>query len=145
MGLGANHFGAFIADFGSLFLGLFLLEKDWRRRLLFLATFLFGLHPLFYAYSRGAYLAALSVIAFFGVVRKRSLLILVAVILIAWQTILPASVVGINMTEMPEGEIEHSAGGDCFSGTTPGLFKEPRIRWVRRIRPEHRRRKACKR
>lgn len=112
MGLGANHFGAFIADFGSLFLGLFLLEKDWRRRLLFLATFLFCLHPLFYSYSRGAYLAALSAITFFGVVRKRSLLILVAVVVIAWQTILPASVVDrISMTETPEGEIEHSAGG----------------------------------
>lgn len=112
MGLGANHFGAFIADYGSLFLGLFFLDKDWRRRLLFLTTFLFGLHPLFYAYSRGAYLAALSVITFFGVVRKRSLLVIVAVVLIAWQTILPASVVDrISMTETQEGEIENSAAG----------------------------------
>lgn len=109
-GLGANHFGAFIADFGSLFLGLFLLDNNWRRRALFLSTFLFGLHPLFYAYSRGAYLAALSAVSLFGVLKKRSILVVIAIVLISWQTLLPASVVDrINMTESDEGEIEHSA------------------------------------
>jgi len=112
MGLGANHFGAFMADYGALFFGLFLIDKDWRRRLLFLVTVLFCLHPLFYAYSRGASLAALAVVTFFGVVKKRSLLVGVAVVLLAWQTILPVSVVDrISMTETAEGEIESSAAG----------------------------------
>jgi len=112
VGLGANHLAAFIVDYASMCLGLFLLDKDWRRRLLFLATFLFSLHPLFFSYSRGAYLAALGVVAFFGVMKKRSLLVGIAALLIAWQTILPTSVVDrISMTETPEGEIESSAAG----------------------------------
>lgn len=112
VGLGANHFGAFIAHYCSVFLGLFLFENKKKWKGLFLATTLYGLHPLFFSYSRGAYLAALGVVTFFGVLKKRSLLALVIVILLVWQTLLPASVVDrIMMTETPEGEIEHSAGG----------------------------------
>ena len=111
-GLGANHFGAFIADYCSVFLGLYFFDKDRKRRILFLVTALFGLHPLFYSYSRGAYLAVVAVIGFFGVLKKRSMLVLVAVLLVAWHTILPASVVDrIRMTENESGQLENSAGG----------------------------------
>jgi putative inorganic carbon (HCO3(-)) transporter len=45
-----------------------------------------------------------------GAVKKRSLLIVVAVVLIGWQTLLPVSVVDrIAMTESTSGEIEGSA------------------------------------
>lgn len=111
VGLGSNHLGAFIAYTCAAFLGLFFYDEDKKRKWLFLATVLFGLHPLFFAYSRGAYLAALTVVAFYAVVKKRSLLILVAAILLGWQTLLPTSVVDrIMMTENQEGELEHSAG-----------------------------------
>jgi O-antigen ligase len=110
VGLGSNHLGAFIAFTCALFLGLALFEKDRRRKILYNVTVLFGLHPLFFAYSRGAYLAALGTLSLFGLLKKRSLLALVAVILIAWQVILPPSVVNrITMTENKEGEVEHSA------------------------------------
>jgi len=110
VGLGPNHFGAFIADYSSVWLGLFLLDKNKWRRWLYLATVLFSLHPLFYSYSRGAYAAALGVLVFFGVIKKRSLLILVFCIYLAWQTILPASVVDrISMTRSESGELEDSA------------------------------------
>lgn len=110
VGLGANHFGAFIADYCAVLLGLFLLDKNKWRRLLYISAVLFGLHPLFYSYSRGAYLAFLAAVTVFGVIKKRSLLVVVVVVLIAWKTILPASVVDrIQMTETPAGEIEGSA------------------------------------
>lgn len=110
VGLGPNHFGAFIADYSSVWLGLFLLDKNKWRRWLYLATVLFSLHPLFYSYSRGAYAAALGVLLFFGLIKKRSLLILVFCIYLAWQTILPASVVDrISMTRSESGELEDSA------------------------------------
>jgi len=110
VGLGANHFGAFIAYCSSFFLGLSLVDPDKRRKLLFWATILFGLHPLFFSYSRGAYLAALCVLAFFGVFKKRRLLVVCVIVLIAWQTVLPASVVDrIMMTETDTGVIEGSA------------------------------------
>ena len=126
VGLGANHFGAFIADYSAVFLGLFLFDKNKWRRLLFLATVLLGLHPLFFAYSRGAYLAAFAVVVIFGVLKKRSLLIGVFVVLVAWQAILPASVVDrIQRTETPEGELEHSAGGRILLWQLAiDLFKE---------------------
>ena len=108
--LGANHFGAFMAHYLSVFLGLLLFDDDRRRKLLYLATILFGLHPLFFSYSRGAYMAALGVLTFFGIIKKRSLLVVVLVILISWQAILPLSVIDrIEKSQTDFGELEHSA------------------------------------
>mgnify|MGYP001571136034 CR=1 FL=1 len=126
VGLGSNHLGAFIAYTSAFFLGLFFYDKDKKRKLLYLATVLFSLHPLFFAYSRGAYLAALCVLAFYAVIKKRSLLILVAVILLTWQTIMPVSVVDrIMMTRTEAGEFEDSAGGRILLWEVAlDLFKE---------------------
>ncbi len=111
-GLGANHLGAFYADYLAVFLSLFLFEKDKKKKLLFLATVLFGLHPLFFAYSRGAYLGAFAVLLLYGVLRKRAFLILIFVLCLGWHTLLPQSVVDrIDMTENSNGKLEHSAGG----------------------------------
>jgi putative inorganic carbon (HCO3(-)) transporter len=110
VGLGSNHFGAFIAHCSAFLLGVFLLDDNRWRKILFLVAVLFSLHPLFFSYSRGAYMAALSVLVFFGLVKKRSLLILVIVLLVAWKTLLPSSVVErISMTQGEEGQIEESA------------------------------------
>ena len=110
VGLGANHFGAFIAYYSAFFLGLSFLDPNRKRKLLYGVTVLFGLHPLFFSYSRGAYLAAFCVLIFYGVFKKKSLLVLSIIILVAWHTILPPSVVDrISMTETASGEIEASA------------------------------------
>jgi O-antigen ligase len=109
--LDSNHFGAFIVSYCSFFLGLLLFDKDKWRRLLFLATFVFGLYPLFFSYSRGAYMAAIGVLVFFGLIKKRSLLVLALVLFLSWQTLLPPTVVErIEMTKTEEGELEGSAG-----------------------------------
>jgi putative inorganic carbon (HCO3(-)) transporter len=110
VGLGSNHLGAFIAYTWSLLLGLFLFDSDRRRKMLYLVTVLFGLHPLFFSYSRGAYFAVLAVLFIYGILKKRSLLILCTVLFLTWQFILPASVVDrISMTQSTGGEIEESA------------------------------------
>lgn len=110
MGLGANHLGAFVAQYGGMLLGLYLFDDDKRRKMLYLAGSLFCLYPLFFSYSRGAYLAAFCVLAFYGVTKKRSFLVVVAALLIAWQTILPETVVQrIAMTETQNGQLESSA------------------------------------
>ncbi|MGB7540917.1 MAG: O-antigen ligase family protein [Burkholderiales bacterium] len=111
MGLGANHIGAFVAHYGAALLGLYLLDEHKKRRWLYLAALLFSLHPLFFSYSRGAYVGALAALVFFGVMKKRSLLLLLFAIVILWQTVLPTTVVErISMTESPSGELEPSAG-----------------------------------
>jgi len=112
VGLGSNHFGAFIVYCSAVFLGLFFLDNNRWRRILLLGTVLFSLHPLFFAYSRGAYVAAFVVLIFFALVKKRSLLVLVFALVVAWQTLMPASVVDritMTTTKTEEGEIEHSA------------------------------------
>ena len=111
MGLGANHMGAFVAHYGAVLLGLYLLDDNRQRRWLYLLAMIFSLHPLFFAYSRGAYIGALAAVLFFGIVKKRSLLLLLVAIVIFWQTLLPQTVVErIAMTESPSGELESSAG-----------------------------------
>jgi O-antigen ligase len=114
IGLGSNHFGAFIAYCSAVFLGLFFLDKTKWRRILFLVVVLFSLHPIFFSYSRGAYVGALIVLVFFGLVQKRSLLVLIVVLAIAWQILLPQSVVErIKMTKTEtvggQTQIEDSA------------------------------------
>jgi O-antigen ligase len=99
LGLNSNHLAAFIVSYCSLFLGLLLFDKAKWRRLLFLAAIAFGLHPLLFSFSRGAYAAAIGVLVFFGVVKKRSLLVLALILFISWQALLPSSVVDrIKMT-----------------------------------------------
>ncbi len=126
VGLNANHYGAFIVDYIAVLLGIYFFDKNPKRRLLYMATILFSLHPLFYAYSRGAYLASFVTMSFLGIMKKRSLLVLAVIIFLSWQVILPSSVAErIIMTETPEGEIEHSAAGRLLLwGRALKLFKE---------------------
>lgn len=110
VGLGANHLGAFIADYAGLLLGMFLIDKHKYRKWLYLAAVVFSMHPLFFSYSRGAYVAMLAVVVVYGLIKKRSLLVLVAALVFAWQVVLPPSVVDrIEMTETPGGQLEESA------------------------------------
>lgn len=99
VGLNSNHLAAFVVSYCSLFLGLLLFDNDKWRRVLFLAAVAFGLHPLFFSFSRGAYAAAIGVLVFFGIIKKRSLLVLAIILIMTWQTLLPSSVVDrIKMT-----------------------------------------------
>lgn len=110
VGLGENHFGAFIVYCAAFLFGVFLLDDNPWRKILFLLAVLFSLHPLFFSYSRGAYMAALGVLVSLGLVKKRSLLILAIILVVGWQTLLPSSVVErIKMTKDESGEIEESA------------------------------------
>lgn len=110
VGMGANHFAAFIAHISVVAVGMFALDQDkWRKRL-YLATFVLSLYPLFFSYSRGAYVAVLFALIVVGVIRYRSLLPLIGIFLIFWDSLLPNSVVDrIQMTESPDGQIEESA------------------------------------
>jgi len=117
VGLGPNEMAAFFAHFAAVFLALFLFDRNKKRKLLFLATVLFSLHPLLFSYSRGAWMGFSIVMIFYGVMKKRSLLIVVVIVLLAWQVLLPSSVVErIDMTVTEDGQLEHSARG------RPGLW-----------------------
>jgi O-antigen ligase len=110
VGLGANHFGAFVAHFGLLMFGMFLVDKHKRRRWLYLAACVFSLHPLFYSYSRGAWAAAVVGLFVFGLLRARILLVGLVALALTWQAVLPETVVErVQMTEQEDGQLEDSA------------------------------------
>jgi len=99
LNLGSNHYGAFMAHYVATYFGCFLVEENKWLRLFFGITIFFCLYAVLFSYSRGAYLAAVLVLFCYGVIHKHSLLILVGVLLLTWNTILPTSVVErINMT-----------------------------------------------
>ena len=111
VGLGANHFGSYIAYVGSFILGVLMFDKEKKwRRMLYSAAVCCCVYPLFMTYSRGAYAAALVALAVFGVFHKRLILVGIAALAFTWTTILPTTVVErITMTETAEGQIEESA------------------------------------
>lgn len=129
IGLGSNHFGAFIADYGAVIFGLFLFDKHKLRKLFFLGTLILCLHPLFFSYSRGAYAAAFVVVVFFGIAKKRSLLVLILVLLVSWHTLLPPSVVDrIDMTrDSTSGQVESSAAArfDLWESAMKKFYASP--------------------
>ncbi len=110
VGLGANHFAAFLADFAALLFGLGLVVKDvWLKRVC-LAAAAMALYPLLFAYSRGAYLGTIAALLVFGFLRVRSILVVLVALGLTWQAILPTTVVErITMTKTTDGQIEESA------------------------------------
>ncbi|MDE2433109.1 MAG: O-antigen ligase family protein [Burkholderiales bacterium] len=110
VGLGANHFAAFIAHYSVVAIGLLSQDDNkWRKRL-YLGSFVLSLYPLFFSYSRGAYVAVLFALMVIAILRYRSLLPLLGIFLIFWDSILPSSVVDrIQMTEGADGQMEESA------------------------------------
>lgn len=126
VGLGANHLGAFIADYASLVLAFLIVERERLKKVFYAATCAFSLHPLFFSYSRGAYVAAAAAFSFYGLAKKRIFLVAIIVLAVSWQTLLPASVVDrIQMTETEEGELESSAAQRLELWDHAGnLFKE---------------------
>jgi putative inorganic carbon (hco3(-)) transporter len=110
MGLGPNHFGAFLAYAGSFFLGLLMFDKHKKRRILYIAAVCCAVYPLFSTYSRGAWVACVAALLIFGLLKARIILVGVAAMVVSWQAILPPTVVErITMTETEDGEIEESA------------------------------------
>lgn len=68
-----------------------------------------GMYCLLFSFSRGGYVSLLGGLAFLGLVRSRKLLIVVAAVLIGWQTLLPVSVQErITMTVDDSGTLDPS-------------------------------------
>lgn len=93
VGLGANHFAAFVADYWAFLLGIFLYDINKKRRIFLLITLLFLLHPLFFAYSRGAYAAAAGTLVIYGLFKNRYLLLIILLIFVFWKSVLPHTVI----------------------------------------------------
>lgn len=91
--LGPNEMGAFHAIYMLFIFGVFVIDKNVKRRIAY-GIFMFGSsYCVLYSYSRGAYVAILLTSIFVAFIKERRLLIPLVAFLILWKAILPTSVV----------------------------------------------------
>ena len=110
VGLGSNHYGAFMAFSCAVLLGRGLVEKDWKRKLICLTGCGFGLFPLLYSYSRGAYVGFATAATVLFLLKNRILLVAAFLIFLSWDTVLPPSVVErIKMTGTSTDSMDHAS------------------------------------
>ena len=110
LAFGSNQTAAFFAQFAMFFWGFgqFLQRKK-------LKLFNYGLVALtlmaaMYCFSRGAYLAIVACVILLGIVKDRKLVVIAAIFLFTWQTVVPTAVTQrINMTHDQNGQLEASA------------------------------------
>ena len=106
--LGPNELAVFYAQHTAVLLGLLMLDPNFRRRMLFLVTTIFNYFCLMFLFSRGGYLAAIASWIFYGFVKDRRILLVIAMFLLTWRLIVPISVQQrIDMSEH-DGEIDRS-------------------------------------
>ncbi len=108
---GVNGLAAFEAQAAIFLLALSSFEKRWRPRILYLSLAGFSVVCLMYSLSRGGYLALLVGCLFLGLVKQRKLLILLAVFLATWTSLVPPAVQQrVLMTyDKNSHELDHSA------------------------------------
>ena len=108
---GANGLGAFEAMVFSFLLSVYgYARRVWLKVAIGILAAT-SVYCLMYSFSRGGYVAALAGLIVVGILKTRKFLILAVVIVLAWQTLLPASVQQrIEMTTDGTGQLEdHSA------------------------------------
>ncbi len=102
--LGPNEFAAFYAQMTMFMIGLLLTTGEKLKRNLLFALVLFNFYCILFLYSRGAYAASLAGLAFFGLTKKRVILVALLLLFIGWHTVLPKGVIErIEMTKTEEG------------------------------------------
>ncbi len=109
-GIGNNGLAAVEVQFGFLLLGLAAFEERRWVKSCYWALAIFCFYCVMLSYSRGAYVAFLMAWLTLGIIKSRKLLILLAVFLATWQTVVPGSVrERVLMTYSPEGQLDDSA------------------------------------
>jgi O-antigen ligase len=110
LGCGSNQMAAFEAEMSIFLLALVVGQEKPTRKLFLYALIALNVFCLLYTFSRGGYLGFLIALLAFALLRQRKLLPLLIIFLLAWQFILPQSVVErVNMTEDQNGKLEDSA------------------------------------
>jgi putative inorganic carbon (HCO3(-)) transporter len=89
---GVNGFAAFEAMFTSFLLGLYVYQRKLVVKLGLLGLIAMCCYCLLFSFSRGGYIGLLAGFSTVGLLKARHLLLVVLVVLIGWQTLLPAAV-----------------------------------------------------
>jgi O-antigen ligase len=125
---GSNQTAAFLAQFAMFFWGFALFLK--RRKFKFLCYGLVAItiFATMYTFSRGAYLALLFSVLVLGLLKDRKLLLILALFLATWQTIVPVAVrERVNMTKTANGQLEASAQErvDLWTNAEKSIARNP--------------------
>lgn len=107
---GENGMGAFQAEFAIFLIGIALFAKKPVLKLGLLAIALYSVYCLELTLSRGAYAGFLIGLLVLGLIKERKILILLAIILVTWQSLVPNAVTQRVMMTYQEGEVDSSAG-----------------------------------
>jgi O-antigen ligase len=108
---GVNGLAALEAQMSVFLLGLYSVHKNVKAKWGYLLLIGTCLVSLTYTLSRGGYAAVLVGALFIGVLRNRKILLVLAVFLLTWQTIVPNAVrERVFMTQDSNGELDPSAG-----------------------------------
>ena len=107
---GSNGLGAFLAQFAIFFWGFGQYLKRIKLKLICYTLVSITLLATMYTFSRGSYLAVLASVFVLAVLKDRKLLVVVAVFLLMWESVVPTAVrERVNMTETSTGKLEASA------------------------------------
>ena len=127
--LGANHLAAFVVEYTAVAISILLFESSKKIRLFMSAVILSSLYPIFFTYSRAGYIAALAVVVWNFLFKKKVLIITLIISIFVGGAVIrfvPQSVIErITMTETEEGEVESSAASRLVLWETGiELFKQ---------------------
>ena len=94
----------------TVLLALAFFERNYLLKFVYYGTAGFSIYCIMFAFSRGGYLAILMGILFLGIVKKRLILVTMAIFLVSWQEVVPNSVQQRVMgTVTSDGNLESSA------------------------------------
>src|SRR5258707_9919777 len=106
LGYGSNQTAAFLAQFAMFFWGFVQFMKRKKFKLICYGLVATTVFTTMYTFSRGAYLALIVGVFVLGLLKDRKLLLLIAVFLMTWQTIVPTAVrERVNMTHDSSGRL----------------------------------------
>lgn len=107
---GPNQLAAFLTQFGLFFWACGRVLKRYKVKLIFYGMTVFTLITMVYVFSRAAYIATLVGVCVLALIRDRKLLVILAVFMVTWQTVVPPAVSErVNMTHDSSGKLEASA------------------------------------
>jgi len=110
LGYGSNQTAAFLAQFGMFFWGFTQFVKRRKLKLFGYVIVAITLFATMYTFSRGSYIAVLFSVLVLGILKDRKLLLILAIFMLFWQTVVPTAVrQRVTMTENPSGHLEASA------------------------------------
>lgn len=107
---GSNQTAAFLSQFGMFFWGFMQYLKRFKAKLACYGTIALTLLACMYCFSRAGYLAIVVSVIVLGILKDRKLILIAAVFLATWQTIVPTAVTErVKMTHTEDGRLEASA------------------------------------